>query len=181
MTLNAHAARTMESIDATHASARARVAEVLMGPAERPEERLVRWIIENNINPYGVFASGWMARAMESYEGIVSVMQVINHALTDDGEITFVQTARMGPRIIEYWYGESDFREVFLKHIEKDMGHSPKVLEAFEPVGQLDNVQVFITAFEEKEKAYTAFCEKIEKRLAERRVQKAQETDVPSP
>lgn len=177
MTLNANAARTLESIDAAHAAARTRVAEVLMGPAERPEERLVRWIIENNINPYGVFAGGWMANAMESYEGIVSVMHVINHALTDDGEITFVQTARMGPRIIEYWYGESNFREVFLKNV----GASDKVLEAFEPVGKLDDVEAFIAAFEEKEKAYAAFCEKFEKRLAARRAQKDQETDITSP
>lgn len=58
---NAH--KFITRIDADHDKSRARVMQSLSGEASAPQDALLRWIVENDINPYGVFTTRWAADA----------------------------------------------------------------------------------------------------------------------
>lgn len=57
---------------------------------ETPDMRLItRWLMETEANPYGFIERGY-ARFFENAEGFAGLLQIIHHALVDDGEICFV-------------------------------------------------------------------------------------------
>ena len=141
------AAKRIADLDAQHAAARDRVMQALKGESTKPEDVLVRWILENDINPYGVFAPKWAADGFSTYEGIAGVMHTINHALVDDGDISFVECEGTEPMIIFLDHRETKFRDAFLQNI-RDHGHGEGVIPIFEPVGTYPDVAAYITAYE---------------------------------
>lgn len=80
---------------------------------------LVRWMMETDANPYSYLPEQW-ANSMSTAEGFASLLGVINHALYDDGEITFV-TVNDRPRIVFVWKHEDNFRDYVLTAQEKDI------------------------------------------------------------
>lgn len=135
-------------IDAEHTKARDRVMQSLSGEASEPQDVLLRWIVENDINPYGVFTTRWAADAFSSYEGMHGLLHMINHALVDDGDISFIQCESAAPMIIFLDHRENGFREAFLKDI-RDLGHGDTVMPIFEPVGTYPDMNAYIAAHEE--------------------------------
>jgi hypothetical protein len=51
--------------------------------------RLTRWLIDTDANPYG-FLMWSNAAAFDNAQGFARLLDVIHHALVDDGEISFV-------------------------------------------------------------------------------------------
>lgn len=143
---NAH--KFITRIDADHAKSRARVMRSLSGEANAPQDVLLRWIVENDINPYGVFTTRWAADAFSSYEGMDGLLHMINHALEDDGDISFIECEGTEPKIVFMDHREPYFREAFLKDI-KTFGHGDRTLSIFEPIGTYPDVNAYIVAYEE--------------------------------
>lgn len=57
---------------------------------ETPDMRLItRWLMDTEANPYGFLERSY-ARFFETAEGFAGLLQIIHHALVDDGEISFV-------------------------------------------------------------------------------------------
>lgn len=143
---NAH--KFITRIDAEHAKARDRVMQSLSGEASAPQDVLLRWIVENDINPYGVFATPWAAQSFSSYEGIESLLHMFNHALVDDGDVSFIECEGAEPKIVFMDHREPHFRETFMKGI-KSYGHGDTVMPIFEPIGTYPDVDAYIAAHEE--------------------------------
>lgn len=132
----------------------------LSGESSEPQDILIRWIFENDINPHTVFAERWAADAMSTFQGIDSVMYSINHALTDDGDISFVLCEGTAPSIIFLDHREPAFRENFLGAI-RGQGHGNYVMPIFEPAGTVPDVRSYIATHEayevKRQAAYDQF------------------------
>lgn len=97
---------------------------------------------------------------MSTFQGIDSVMHSINHALTDDGDISFVLCEATAPSIIFLDHREPAFRESFLGAI-RGQGHGDYVMPIFEPAGAVPDVRSYIAAYEayeaQRQAAYDRF------------------------
>lgn len=133
-------------LDAQHEDARNRVLRALTGEANAPQDVLLRWMLENNVSSYDVF-TGWAATSFSTFEGMDSVMRMIDHALVDDGEISFVLCKASGPKIVFLDHRESGFRDEFLRSVQS-AGHGDDVMSIFEPVGTVADVAEYIEAYE---------------------------------
>lgn len=151
------AIKKLTDLDEAHATARERVMNALTGAASEPQDVLLRWILENDINPHDVF-TGWVASSFSTFEGMADVLHVINHALVDDGEISFVLCEGASPMIYFLDHREKNFRKEFLNSVQS-LGHGDDVMHIFEPVGTVPDIPAYIAAFEAHEKARTQWFE----------------------
>lgn len=152
------------SLVATEAAARAAVERALSGESAEDEDRLIRWIFEKGINPYGLFSNGGHGDAFSSFRGIHSLMGLLGHALRDDGEVSFVSVSGTEPKIAFIAFNEPDFRKIFLRDL-RAQGHSALTMKIFEPIAELDGVDAFIAEYERKEaESRAAFDEYMENR-----------------
>lgn len=78
--------------------------------------KLLEWIITTDINPY-CFLTHSRAHWLQTICGVSSLFHEIEHALYDDGDITFV-TVDNEPRIVFAWQHEDGFREKCLSSSE---------------------------------------------------------------
>ena len=99
----------LKKYDAQYTKARDEYLLMMEGTTEA--DLLFQCILNKEINPYRIFAKQY-ASNFSTLEGVVGMYQFVNHALYDDGDITFVKT-NYGPLIVFYWKGESNFEEVF--------------------------------------------------------------------
>jgi hypothetical protein len=131
----------LEQFEERFEDAKSRYLEIMKG--ENDAAILFKWIAENDINEWGIFHNG--AHGCESLEGWVSMYHHLHHALYDDGDVTFVNTAWQGPKIVFYWKNEKNFEEVFYKSVGKHLKKS------FTISGYFNNVQEFIAEYERHE------------------------------
>lgn len=89
------------------------------GQYEPQMDGLVKWMLETDTNPYSYLPEIW-GSALGTAEGFASLLQVISHALYDDGEITFVKV-NGSPRIVFAWANETNFRDYVLSNQEKEL------------------------------------------------------------
>lgn len=80
---------------------------------------LVKWMMETDANPYSYLPHGW-AGSLESAQSFASLLNMIHHALYDDGDITFV-TVNDEPRIVFVWRHDDNFKNYVLSDTEKDI------------------------------------------------------------
>ena len=58
--------------------------------SDNEDMRLIaNWLMDTEANPYSILQPGYV-RALDTAEGFAGLLQIIHHALVDDGEITFV-------------------------------------------------------------------------------------------
>ncbi len=84
--------------------------------------KLVQWMLTTDVNPYEWLDTG-IAHRLSSAEGFVSIVQMISHAVHDDGDIAFVRVNGM-PRIVFYYAGEPDFEQYALTDQEQQLGNN---------------------------------------------------------
>lgn len=137
-------------MDEGHEYCRTRVVAALSGTSTRPEDVLVRWMFEKDINPNSVFADLGPASRFSTYEGITSVLDLIHYSLVDDGDIGFVVCKSANPMITFLDVHDDRFKEAFMNTIRRS-GHGEDALSMYEPVGLLDDVSSYIKAYEEHE------------------------------
>lgn len=122
---------------------------------------LMRWIVNNNINPYGVFPD-YMAGAMGSLEGFDGLYCQLHHALYDDGDVSFVKiiystqwepgglitTHTLSPRVVFFWKGETNLVERV-----KEVVYLPRENDVVDfNVEVMQYVQEYIEEYEKVEK-----------------------------
>lgn len=129
------AERKIADIDAQHEQSRNRVLAAISGEDNSEAATLVRWMFENDVNPYGVFSSYANASCFETFEGIDSIMHLISHALHDDGDISFVMTKSGDAKICFLAHDEPDFEKRFLSDVSKALGKHKRVIEMARPAG----------------------------------------------
>lgn len=129
----------LEDYEKNFADAREKYLEIMKG--ENDAAILIKWMIENEINPYGVFHETGYAHQTNTLEGLVGIYHIVHHALVDDGEITFVKT-NYYPRILFYWKHEDDFQEHYERLVQSNCE------KLFTISGYLDTVQEYISEYE---------------------------------
>ena len=100
------------------------------GEYEPQMNGLVNWMLESDANPYSYLPENW-AGHVSSAEGFASLLNMIHHAVYDDGDITFV-TVNGGPRIVFVHQMEDNFRKYVLSRQEQDMENNPRYRAAYE-------------------------------------------------
>jgi hypothetical protein len=118
---------------------------------------LMRWMVENDVNPYGVFHESAFASLASTLEGFIGLHNSVSHALYDDGDIAFVNTAGQGPKIVFYCQYEGNFEELFMKDVDKNLKKSYII------TGFLKDVHEFIQVYQEHEQRCREIFERIEK------------------
>lgn len=76
-------------MEETIASYRATLIQTMRGEDD-VAGRLIRWVIENDISPYDIFASPYHAECFGSITGLYYLSSELYHAMEDDGEIFYV-------------------------------------------------------------------------------------------
>lgn len=114
--------------------------------------KLFQWMMNSEYNQYSFFSDPQFGNEMSSLAGAVGMYQLINHALYDDGDITFVKT-KSWPLICFYNRKENDFREVFMSEIKKS-GHGNFVLKHKKPLSFINSVDEYIKEFDDYENHY---------------------------
>lgn len=147
----------LQTYDDKYAAARARVAEALSEADERPSGRLLRWIVEAGVNPYGVFSRHRDADQLRSAEGAAALLDRIDRAFRD-GEVCFPNTETHGP----YVHLGSNARDpetpvLFLTEIRAN-GHGEEVIERHRVTGFCPDLDAFIATFEAREREYEALA-----------------------
>jgi len=122
---------------------------------------LLRWIVNNKINPYLVFPEN-IAEKMNSLLGFGDVYSILNHALYDDGSIAFVKISYTykthlkerivetlhSPMVILDWnYDEDDFTNLVRKIINPII--NDRIIDF--KVEFLDNVRDYIVEYDRVE------------------------------
>jgi hypothetical protein len=141
----------LEKMDANYAEDRATVAAALTGPEPDEAARLVRWMVEKDINYYGVFADDRFAQMMGNMEGITGLLSSIRNAIHDDGAICYPRTEAHGLYVCFLDRGEPNFQERFLDQI-REQGHGDDVLVGHKVIGFADTIDDFMEAFDEAER-----------------------------
>jgi hypothetical protein len=129
----------LEDYEKNFVNAREKYLEIMKG--ENDAAILIKWMIENEINPYGVFHETGYAHQTYTLEGLIGIYHTLNHALVDDGEITFVKTTYY-PKILFYWKNEYNFQEHYTRFVQEGCE------QLFQIAGYLDNVQEYIAEYE---------------------------------
>ena len=79
------------------------------GSHEPQMNSLVKWMLETDANPYSFLPEQW-GGALGTAEGFAGLLKFIDHALYDDGDITFVSIDGQ-PQIVFDHRFEDGFRE----------------------------------------------------------------------
>lgn len=151
--LNASALARLQDLEESYARDLASLLSALTEENPGPAERLMRWIFENDINPFSVFSSPNMAHAMGSIQGAAGVLFSLNHAFHDDGDISFPITEGHGPYIAMMDAKDPTFEKAFKEEIAR-FGHASYVIAGHSVTGFARDVDEFINVFEEYERAY---------------------------
>jgi len=102
---------------------------------------LIRWMVKNEYNPFSIFHEYKYANAVSSLEGLIGVHHALDHAIDDDGDITFVKT-RDNPVIIFYDRYLDNFQKYYDKFVE------PHIKDICEITGYLKNVHEYIAEYD---------------------------------
>ncbi len=107
-------------------------------------KHIANWLMMTKANPYGIFCSEDISSLMGSAEGMSGLLSSIEHALTDDGDISF-PVINGSPKISFRHKEETDVEKHLLSNVErsthKRMGLKPTVM-------WLDNVFEFTKNFD---------------------------------
>lgn len=152
----------LKTYDDRYAKARARVADALSGKNDRPSARILRWIVENGINPHDVFSWHYDADQLRSAEGTATLLNRIDRHFRD-GKICFPETEAHGPYIkIGSSAQDPETPKIFRAEIRAN-GHGEDVIEGHRIIGFCPDLDTFIAAFEarerERELMYREFLE----------------------
>lgn len=102
----------LDLYEKTHKAALANIERHLTN--ENSMQPLVAWMLSTEIDPYVYLPEG-VASNTDSSTGFSNLLNLIHHALYDDGEITFA-TLNGQPRIAFCWEGEPGFEDAVLGH-----------------------------------------------------------------
>lgn len=97
----------LDLFDKTHNAALANIERHLTN--ENSMQPLVAWMLSTEIDPYTYLPED-VASNTDSSTGFSHLLNLLHHALYDDGEITFV-TVNGQPRIVFCWEGEEGFEK----------------------------------------------------------------------
>jgi hypothetical protein len=129
---------------------------------------LMRWIVKEDINPYGVFPE-YIAGAMSSLEGFDGLYCQLHNALCNHCEACFVKISYKtkwgnivsehthSPMVVFYWSGENNLAE----KVRKGM-FLPMEDEVFDfKVEVLNNVNEYIEEYERVEEEHRKLHEEL--------------------
>lgn len=148
--------KLINALDTGHANARARVMAALSGDSTHDEDRLIRWMITEEINPHSVFID-WPADCFFTYEGLHGLLGSFGHAFRDDGDVSFFETDRDGPKIVFLAHDEvaAYVKTKTADHLYFDEDDQP-TQKSLEVTKILDGVDAFIASYTAHEAAYQA-------------------------
>ena len=132
----------LEEYEKSFADAREKYLEIMKG--ENDAAILIKWMIEKDFNPYSIFHETSYAHQTNTLEGLIGIYHILNHALVDDGDITFVKTNSY-PVIVFYWKHENNFQEHYDCFVQSNCE------KLFTISGYLDTVQEYIAEYERRD------------------------------
>lgn len=166
--------RRIADIDAQHEQSRNRVLAAISGEDNSEAATLVRWMFENDVNPYDVFSSYSYASLFSTFEGISGVMHIISHALHDDGDISFVKTNNGDARICFLPHDIPDFEKHFMADAKRSFGNNHRAIKAIKPIGFIgigdnprEEMLTFISTKNDYANKMKELFEKSRRRMAE--------------
>lgn len=150
----------LEQFDKVHAEAIERIQQYLSIPEDSYDHDmvcLVKWLLETDQNPYQYLqqeVAGWTGSAT----GFVSLLDLIHHALYDDGDIEFVKVNGQ-PKIVFVWRHDDGFYDAILSDSDKALA-ARKGLKAEDIVEVLDinNTREFIEECEKYQLKHIQKC-----------------------
>lgn len=150
----------LEQFDKVHAEAIERIQQYLSIPEDSYYHDmvcLVKWLLETDQNPYQYLqqeVAGWTGSAT----GFVSLLDLIHHALYDDGDIEFVKVNGQ-PKIVFVWRHDDGFYDAILSDSDKALA-ARKGLKAEDIVEVLDinNTREFIEECEKYQLKHIQKC-----------------------
>jgi hypothetical protein len=143
----------LEDYEKNFADAREKYLEIMKG--ENDAAILIKWMVENEINFYGVFHETGYAHQTNTLEGLIGLYYTLHHALYDDGEITFVKT-NYYPKILFYWKNEYNFQEHYDRFVQSGCE------KLYQITGYLGTVQEYIAEYERYDAKWNARIAKLE-------------------
>ena len=129
----------LEKYEKSFADAREKYHEIMQGKDDAAI--LIKWMVENDVEPYSVFHENGYAHQTNNLEGLIGLYHTLHHALYDDGDITFVKN-NYYPVIVFYWKGENNFQEHYDSHVSRTYERMFKIQ------GYLDTVQEYMKEYE---------------------------------
>lgn len=151
----------LEDYEASFNAAKEKYHEIMK--AENDAAVLLKWMIEEDINPWEIFHDPAFASLTSNLEGLIGLYQTLNHALYDDGDVTFIKTEGTSPKIMFLWRNEKNFLDIYNRNVQQGVEH------IFEITGYLDNVQEFIKEYEERERVRKEMFEEIDEQIRKMR------------
>ena len=130
----------LEQFDKVHAEAMERIQQYLSIPEDSYDHGmvgLVKWLLETDQNPYH-YLQQEVAEWTGSATGFVSLLDLIHHALYDDGDIEFVKVNGQ-PKIVFVWRHDDGFYDAILSDSDKALA-ARKGLKAEDIVEVMDNI-----------------------------------------
>lgn len=116
---------------------------------------LVEWMLKTDINPYQ-YVDGRYAGLTDTSTGFLSLLNIIHHALYDDGEIEFVSIDGQPKMVFANRY-DNDFYSVILSNTDK---------EIIEKTGR--PITDFINVLDVEPKEFITLCEQYHKNHIQR-------------
>lgn len=151
----------LEEYKKSFAEAEEKYHEIMKG--ENEAAVLLKWMIENDINPYSVFHETSYASYMETLEGLATLYHLLCHSLYDDGDITFVKN-NYYPVILFAYKNESYFQTHYDKFVQSNCEKQMTI------TGYCDNVHEYITEYESCDKMWKERVANLQKRMAKLRL-----------
>jgi hypothetical protein len=130
----------LEQFDKVHAEAMEQIQQCLSTPEDSYDYGMVglaKWMLNTDQNPYQYLqqdVAGWTKTAT----GFVSLLDLIHHALYDDGDIEFVKVNGQ-PKIVFVWRHDDGFYDAILSDSDKAIA-ARKGLKAEDIVEVMDNI-----------------------------------------
>lgn len=149
---------SMNKMDQRYAQARQGVIEEMTRPSPDEAVRLVRWIIENGIDPDIVFSDRRYADWMSRPEGILGVINVVRNAVRSKS-ICYPVTAE-GPYVSFIYRHSMEFERMLMEEIYRH-GPGPDVVYTHHVVGFAKTIDDFMELYEAGEKGCKATIRRI--------------------
>jgi len=92
---------------------------------EDDSAKFIKWIIDNDINPFGVLPDG-RAEQMSFLEGVCALYSHLQYCFVDDGDVTFTKITKilnefeytLSPKLVFCHFTEKNFQDYAIKSLD---------------------------------------------------------------
>lgn len=153
----------LDKLEQDFHAAKARCVALQKGLPVNEAEELMQWLLNTDINPYGIFLNDGTANMTQSIQGLDALFDILVHALLDDGAISFVEINQK-PNVVFLHPSDFEDDEAFWEAVKKEDSFSGHALFPVERRIMECTVSEFIQACEDHESEFLKSCFMLEAR-----------------